>query len=73
MTQDTKIILRELAIIQANQQVLLDQNEALANRVFSPADRANFPKGVSEVQIEETVGQIKQRLATRHNLLQQDF
>lgn len=44
MTQDTKIILRELAIIHTALKVLMEQQEAIANRVLEPSEKTKFPR-----------------------------
>jgi len=72
MTQDTKIILRELAIIHTTLKVLMAQQEAIAEHVLGAAEPARVPRACTEAQIAETVELMKQRLE-RHNLFNTDF
>lgn len=51
----------------------MEQQEALADRVLGPAEKARFPKAYSDAQIAETVDLMKQRLQTKHNLFNADF
>lgn len=73
MTQDTKIILRELAIIHTTLRVIMEQQEALAKQVLEGEELEDFPNAVPEAKLIQTVALIKQRMADRHNLHQTDF
>ena len=73
MTTDTKIILRELAIIHTTLKIIMEQQEAIADRVLGPVEKAKFQKAYSESQIAETIDFMKQRLAKHHNLFQTYF
>jgi len=72
MTQDTKIILRELAIIHTTLRVIIDQQDAIIqNQEQGVGPRV--PLAYTEAQLAETVDLMKGRFATRHNLLNTDF
>jgi hypothetical protein len=72
MTQVTKIILRELAIIHTMQYVIIRQQDAiLRNQEQGTGPRV--PTAYTEAQLAETINLMKQRLAAKHNLPNADF
>lgn len=72
MTTDTKIILRELAILHTMHRIIIDQQDAiLRNQEQGVGPR--IPTAYTEAQLTESIRLMKQRLATHHNILQTDF
>jgi hypothetical protein len=74
MTQDTQIILHELAIVQTMLRVVMEQQEpaiAAQLRQLLQNDPARFPEACTEQQLAQTKASMRQRLQEQG--IQSDF
>lgn len=70
MTQDTKILLREIAIIHVKLNLVLEQQKLIADAL---TQNLILPEQIQDIQIEEEVEIIKIRLANNHNIQNSTF